>query len=113
MPKIKKVIPLAVSVAPHVPGGLYVGIDQSLTGTGVVAFNDKGELTGPVLETIVITGISEDALVTMTVDNCKPRSATDVLYTSALFRNLPVAQRAEYSRMTAAAIKKGMAAAAK
>ncbi len=67
--------------------------------------NDKGELTGPVLETIVITGVSEDPRVTMTVDNCKPRSATDVLYTSELFRNLPVQQRAEYSRMTAAAIK--------
>lgn len=66
--------------------------------------NDKGEQTGPVLETIVITGISEDPKVTMTVDNCKPRSATDVLYTSALFRDLPIAQRAEYSRMTAAAI---------
>ena len=46
MSKIKKVIPLAISVTPHVPGGLYVGIDQSLTGTGVVAFDDEGGLLG-------------------------------------------------------------------
>jgi Holliday junction resolvasome RuvABC endonuclease subunit len=33
---------LTASLAPHVPDALYVGIDQSYTGTGVVAMNADG-----------------------------------------------------------------------
>lgn len=44
MVRKKNVIPLAVPVAPHVPDGIYVGIDQSLTGTGVAIFNADGYL---------------------------------------------------------------------
>ncbi len=59
---------------------------------------------GPVLETIIITGISEDRRVLMTVDNCKPRSEADVFYTSPLFQSLTPGDRKECSRMLAAAV---------
>ena len=64
----------------------------------------KGGVPGPVLETILVTGLSEDRRVLMTVDNCKPRSTMDVLYTSEIFqkhREQP-AKRQELSRMLAA-----------
>lgn len=60
--------------------------------------------TGPIIETIVITGISEDPRVLMTVDNCKPRSEADVFYTSELFRKLIPSDRRECSRMLASAV---------
>jgi hypothetical protein len=68
--------------------------------------NDAGELTGPVIETVLITGVSEDRRVIMTVDNCKPRSEADVFYTSELFvklRDFP-GKRKEMSRMLASCV---------
>lgn len=59
---------------------------------------------GPVMETIIISGISEDPRVTMSVDNCKPRSEADVFYTSPLFRSLLPGARRECSRMLATAV---------
>lgn len=44
MAKPKLLIPASVPSAPLIRGGVYVGIDQSLTGTGLCIFNDQGEL---------------------------------------------------------------------
>jgi Holliday junction resolvasome RuvABC endonuclease subunit len=43
MPKPKLPGILTASSAPHVKDALYVGIDQSFSGTGVVAFNAEGK----------------------------------------------------------------------
>lgn len=64
----------------------------------------ENSVGGPVIETIVIYGISEDRRVLMTVDNCKPRSEADVFYTSDLFVKLTPPDRKECSRMLAAAV---------
>lgn len=64
-------------------------------------WKDRGP--APVIETILVTGLSEDQRVLMTVDNCKPRSEMDVLYTSDIFvkhRGQP-SKRQELARMTA------------
>lgn len=58
----------------------------------------------PVLETILITGISDDKKVAMTVDNVKPRSEADVFYTSGLFDKLLPGERKECSRMMQVAV---------
>jgi crossover junction endodeoxyribonuclease RuvC len=42
--KSKNVIPACVPVSPLVRGAVYVGIDQSLTGTGLVIFDDQANL---------------------------------------------------------------------
>jgi crossover junction endodeoxyribonuclease RuvC len=44
MAKTKLLIPASVPVAPFVENGIFVGIDQSLTGTGIVAFDQQGTL---------------------------------------------------------------------
>lgn len=57
-----------------------------------------------VLETILITGLSEDERVLRTIDYVKPRTTADMLYTMELFRkNLPV-ERKEMTRMLASAL---------
>ncbi len=58
----------------------------------------------PVLETIVITGLSEDRRVLMTIDYCKPRSEADVFYTSDVFKSCTPQERNELCRMLAAAL---------
>jgi Holliday junction resolvasome RuvABC endonuclease subunit len=44
MAKAKSVIPASVPSSPLVRGGVYVGIDQSLTGTGLIIFDDQANL---------------------------------------------------------------------
>lgn len=78
-----------------------VKVDSGATYT---ANGETHKVVGPFIETIVVTGISEDPDVTMTVDNCRQRTAADVFYTSPLYRNMPTGDRREYSRMTSAAI---------
>lgn len=58
----------------------------------------------PFIETIVITGVSEDPRVLMTIDNTKPRSAADVFYTSQVFRNCTSIERKELCRLLAQAV---------
>jgi hypothetical protein len=58
----------------------------------------------PFLETIVITGISEDPRVLMTVDYNKPRTVADVFYTSKLFRNSTTSERQNLCRILAVAV---------
>lgn len=58
---------------------------------------------GPVLETLVITGLSEDPRVLMTIDYCKPRTTADVFYTSELFNTRTAPERKELCRMLDAA----------
>lgn len=57
----------------------------------------------PFLETIVITGMSEDPRVLMTVDYVKPRTAADVFYTSEVFKSCTPPERKELCRMLATA----------
>lgn len=57
----------------------------------------------PVIETVVITGLSEDPRVLMTIDYCKPRSVADVFYTSDVFSQSTSSERKELCRMLAAA----------
>jgi hypothetical protein len=59
---------------------------------------------GPIIETLLVLGVSDDRRVLMTVDFCKPRSELDVFYTSELFRSLQPTDRKECSRMLAAAV---------
>lgn len=56
------------------------------------------------IETIVITGMSEDPRVLMTVDYVRPRTSADVFYTSDVFKALPPPDREELCRMLAAAV---------
>ena len=57
-----------------------------------------------VLETVVITGLSEDERVLRTIDYVKPRTTADMLYTMELFRQNTSAERKEMTRMLALAI---------
>lgn len=73
--------------------------------TGKQADHWKQIWSGPVtIETSVAVGADESPETTMTLDNVKPRSLADVLYTSDLFRDLNSAERKECSRMLDAAI---------
>lgn len=58
----------------------------------------------PFLETIVITGMSEDPRVLMTVDYVKPRTAADVFYTSEVFKSATPPERKELCRILASAV---------
>lgn len=58
----------------------------------------------PVIETIVITGLSEDPRVLMTIDYVKPRSLSDLLYTMPLFKDRTSVERKEMTRMLSAAV---------
>jgi hypothetical protein len=57
-----------------------------------------------VLETIVVTGLSEDERVLRTIDYVKPRTVADILYTMPLFRERVPVERKEMTRMLSAAI---------
>ena len=56
------------------------------------------------LEAIVITGLSEDPRVLMTVDYVNPRTPADVLYTSEVFKSCTPPERKEMCRMLAQAV---------
>lgn len=58
----------------------------------------------PVIETIVITGLSEDERVLRSIDYVKPRTTADMLYTMELFRKNTPVERKEMTRMLASAI---------
>lgn len=51
------------------------------------------------IETIVVTGMSEDPRVLMTVDYVKPRSVADVFYTSSVFKDASRQDRQELCRI--------------
>ncbi len=59
---------------------------------------------GPVIDKAVWTGISPDTLVVRTLDNTKPRSLADTIYTSDVFVNRPDSEKKLASRMLSAAI---------
>lgn len=59
----------------------------------------------PCIESLVVFGISDDNRVTQTLDNVKPRTLADVLYTSDVFATAKSnAERKECSRMLDAAV---------
>lgn len=55
----------------------------------------------PTMEVLIVTGISGNPKVTQTLDNVKPRSLSDVFYTSPLFKSMSTVDRGECSRMLA------------
>jgi hypothetical protein len=55
-------------------------------------------------QSLIAFGGSDDPKVIQTIDNVKPRSESDVIYTSEIFEKLPTLDRRECSRMLAAAI---------
>lgn len=55
----------------------------------------------PTLEAIIVFGVSDSPRVTMTLDNVRPRTLTDVLYTMETFSKLNIVDRREHSRMLA------------
>lgn len=57
----------------------------------------------PVIETVVITGLSEDERVLRTIDYVKPRTEADMLYTMDLFRQNTSTERKEMTRMLSVA----------
>ena len=65
------------------------------------AWKTQGE---PFLETIVITGMSSDPRVLMTVDYVKPRTAADVFYTSDTFKECTASQRQVLCKNLATAV---------
>ena len=58
----------------------------------------------PVIETVVITGLSEDERVLRTIDYVKPRTTADMLYTMELFRQNTPGERKEMTKLLASAI---------
>lgn len=58
----------------------------------------------PVIETIVVRGLSEDERVLRTIDYVKPRTTADMLYTMELFRNKTPGERKILTKMLAVAI---------
>lgn len=54
--------------------------------------------TEPVLETLIAFGGAEDPETVSTLDNVRPRSLSDIFYTSPVFADLTSLQRAECSR---------------
>lgn len=60
--------------------------------------------TEPIIETIMVYGVSESSKVLQTLDNVKPRTLDDVFYTSELFNDLDSPEKKECSRMLAKAI---------
>ncbi len=58
----------------------------------------------PVLESLVVTGLSEDERILRTIDYVKPRSVADMLFTMKLFRNNSPVKRKELTRMLASGI---------
>lgn len=61
--------------------------------------------TPPVLETLVVYGISEDPRILRTVDDTRPRDYGDVVYTSDIFAKLDAPAKRECSRMTKSAVE--------
>lgn len=61
--------------------------------------------TEPVLETLVVYGISEDPRVIRTVDDTRPRNYGDVVYTSDIFAKLDASAKLECSRAMKSAVK--------
>ena len=57
-----------------------------------------------VIESLVVTGLSEDERVLRTIDYVKPRTTADMLYTMELFRNNTSTERKEMTRMLSGAI---------
>lgn len=58
----------------------------------------------PVIETFVVTGLSEDERVLRTIDYVKPRTTADMLYTMELFRSNQPTERKDLTKMLAQAV---------
>ncbi len=89
------------------PRGTYPEWDAYLDEYAHLHDWGPNHLPGPVIETILVKGLSEDRRVLQSVDHCKPRTPADVFYTSDIFvslRNYP-AKRQEMSRMLQAAVE--------
>ncbi|MDO8473186.1 MAG: hypothetical protein Q7T05_05135 [Dehalococcoidia bacterium] len=58
----------------------------------------------PVLESVVVKGVSESSSVIQTLDNVKPRALSDVFFTTETFSKLDPKGKKECSRMLEAAV---------
>ena len=58
----------------------------------------------PVIETIVVTGLSEDERILRSIDYVKPRTVADMLYTMEVFRANTSTERKEMTKILATAI---------
>ena len=58
----------------------------------------------PTIESVVVVGIPADAETTMTLDNVKPRTIGDVVYTSDHFSGMGSIEREECARMVGVAL---------
>lgn len=58
----------------------------------------------PFIESLVVTGISEDERVLRTIDYVKPRTVADMLFTMEIFRQNKPHERKELTRMLSSAI---------
>ena len=58
----------------------------------------------PYIEKLVVSGVSEAPRVVMTIDNTRPRSDADVIYTMPIFTNMNPPERKEVARMLEKAI---------
>lgn len=65
------------------------------------AWNGRDQV---VLETLVVTGLSEDERVLRSIDYVKPRTVADMLYTMEVFRSNTPMERREMTRMLSGAI---------
>jgi hypothetical protein len=61
--------------------------------------------TEPIIESVVVTGVSDSPQVLRTLDNVKPRTLADVFYTSEIFDNLKGTEKKECSRMLSKAVE--------
>lgn len=59
----------------------------------------------PVLDALIVVGVSEDVEIVQTLDDVQPRSLEDEFYVSEEFRDLVPSQRRECSRMLKAAVE--------
>lgn len=60
--------------------------------------------TEPVMESLLFFGASEDPRVTRSLDNVRPRTTADVIYTSNIFKGLKSTEHKECARMLAKAL---------
>lgn len=58
----------------------------------------------PFIESLIVTGVSEDERVLRTIDYVKPRTTADMLFTMSFYRDRTPSERKEMTRMLAAAI---------
>jgi hypothetical protein len=71
---------------------------------GSARWSEQGKVR-PTLEKLIVFGVDESDIVVNTMDTCKPRSLTDVIYRSAHFAEVPARKRKKISRVLDFAVR--------